>query len=124
VLARLADVICDTSFLVHVHSVRVRNMGTLDTEIGDISLVVPDVVVGELERLAPSSAGAARALEAARAGRTVGIGRGAIHADAAIVSHVRRNGGIVATMDRALKRAVREAGGSVMSVSRDRIVME
>lgn len=99
-------------------------MGTLDTEIGDVSLVVPDVVVAELERLAPSSAGAARALEAARAGRTISIGRGAAHADAEIVSHVRQNGGIVATMDRALKRAVKGAGGSVMSVSRDRIVME
>lgn len=116
--------ICDTSFLVHVHSVRVRNMGTLETEIGEISLVVPDAVVAELERLAPSSPGAARALEAARAGRTISIGHGAAHADAAIVSHVRRNGGIVATMDRALKRAVRGAGGSVMSVSRDRIVIE
>lgn len=116
--------ICDTSFLVHVHSVRVRNIGALETEIGDVSLVVPDVVVAELERLASSSPGAARALEAARSGRTIGIGRGAAHADAAIVSHVRRHGGIVATMDRALKRAVKGAGGSVMSVSRDRIVME
>jgi len=120
----LADVICDTSFLVHVNSVRVRNIGSLDTEIGDVSLVVPDVVLAELERLAPSSPGAARALGAARAGRTISIGRGAAHADAAIVAHVRRNGGIVATMDRALKRAVRRAGGSVMSVSRDRIVIE
>ena len=121
-LARLADVLCDTSFLVHIHSVRILNIDSLTEEIGDVSFVVPDAVVAELCRLRDSSHGAARALEAMASRRTVDLG-GDQYADAAIVGHVRRNGGIVATMDRALKRAVRNAGGSVMSVSGDRIVM-
>lgn len=37
--------------------------------------------------------------------------------------HVR-SGGIVATIDAGLKRMVREAGGSVLSLANDRVVLE
>ena len=118
----LAEVICDTSFLVHIHSVRILNMDSLGDEIGDVSFVVPDVVIAELRRLSAESADAARALDAVASWPTLAMGGGA-YADSAIIAHVRRNGGIVATMDRRLKRSVRDAGGSTMSVSGDRIVM-
>lgn len=122
-LAQLTDVICDTSFLIHLAEVRIHNLDSIDTEIGDVSFVVPDVVMGELRRLSESESGATRALDAALRYGSVKLGDD-MYADAAIVRHVRKNGGLVATLDRRLKRAVKDAGGSVISVSNDRIVLE
>jgi rRNA-processing protein FCF1 len=37
---------------------------------------------------------------------------------------VKENGGIVATIDIALKARIKKSGGSVLSVSSDKIVLE
>ena len=44
--------------------------------------------------------------------------------DDALVSHVKKNGGIIATIDIELKKRIREYGGSIMSVANDRIILE
>ncbi len=44
--------------------------------------------------------------------------------DDALVSYVKKNGGIVATIDIALKNRIKETGGSVLSIASDRIVLE
>ncbi|SMH72177.1 PIN domain-containing protein [Candidatus Nitrosotalea okcheonensis] len=41
-----------------------------------------------------------------------------------MVSYVKENGGIVATIDAKLKTRIKENGGSVLSVSSDKIVLE
>ncbi len=109
--------------MIHLAGARIHNIDSLDTEIGDITFVVPDIVLGELKRLSGSKTGLAGALESASKYRSVQLGTDK-YADAAIIRHVRKNGGMVATMDRRLKRAVKEAGGSVISVSRDCVVLE
>ena len=119
---------CDTSFLFHVASARIKNAGSLDAEIGSISFLVPGAVMRELEGLARDPRKAAAAEAAARyAGRLgrIGLPQGG-DADDSIVRHVAGSGGapLVATMDAALKRRVKEAGGSVVSVAGDRIVLE
>lgn len=120
---QLTDVICDTSFLIHYSNARIHNLDTLDTDIGEISFVVPDVVLGELRRLSESDANIVGVLESASKYSSVELGQDK-YADAAIVRYIRKNGGMVATMDRQLKRAVKDAGGSVISISADRIVLE
>lgn len=47
----MVDVICDTSFLIHLATKRIKNIDNLDVEIGSISFVVPDVVKNELTKL-------------------------------------------------------------------------
>jgi uncharacterized protein len=47
----LVEVVCDTSFLMILASKNVKNISNLDTEIGAIEFIVPDMVVSELERL-------------------------------------------------------------------------
>jgi len=47
----LVEVICDTSFLIHLATRRIKNIDNLDTEIGSISFVVPEVVKNELVKL-------------------------------------------------------------------------
>ncbi len=124
----LADVICDTSFLMHMATTRVRNIDSLGDEIGEVSFVVPRVVLVELDRILrrgdARSDDARRTVEFARGLRTVQMGAGAATADDAILSHASARGGIVATMDRGLKRRLRERGCSIMSFSNDRIVLE
>jgi uncharacterized protein len=44
--------------------------------------------------------------------------------DDALVYHVKKNGGIVATMDVELKRKIKENGGTILSLANDRIILE
>ncbi len=122
----MARVICDTSFLMHVANTRIKNEASLDTEIGRLDYVVPGVVVQELEHLAGGrkAAPAGHALEYARKLGGIRLAVCAGTADDVIVYHIARNGGMVATMDMGLKARVRKAGGSILSVANDRIVLE
>ena len=47
----MVEVVCDTSFLMILASKNVKNISSLDTEIGTIEFTVPDMVISELERL-------------------------------------------------------------------------
>ncbi|MFZ0183893.1 MAG: hypothetical protein WBV92_06150 [Nitrosotalea sp.] len=44
--------------------------------------------------------------------------------DDALVSFVKEHGGIIATLDAELKMRIKKNGGSVLSVSSDKIVLE
>ena len=46
------------------------------------------------------------------------------YADDAITEHVKKHGGMVATIDKELKNKIKNSGGSVMSFSNDKIVLE
>ena len=47
----MVEVVCDTSFLMILASRNVKNISNLDTEIGAIEFIVPDMVTSELERI-------------------------------------------------------------------------
>ena len=47
----MVEVICDTNFLIHLATRRIKNIDNLDVEIGQISFVVPEVVKNELNKL-------------------------------------------------------------------------
>ena len=47
----MVEVICDTNFLIHLATKRIKNISNIDTEIGQIQFVVPEVVQKELENL-------------------------------------------------------------------------
>jgi rRNA-processing protein FCF1 len=47
----VVEIICDSSFLIILASRRIKNMPNIETEIGAIEYVVPDLVVKELERI-------------------------------------------------------------------------
>ena len=113
--------------MIHLAAGRIKNLANLDTEIGQITFVVPEAVTSELLRLLqnPGKRDAARAaLEySKRLGTLDGVG--GTFADGAILEYVRgRGGGIVATLDRELKSRVKACGGSVVSLASDRIVLE
>ena len=51
----MVKVICDTSFLMILASTNVKNISNLDTEIGTIEFMVPDMVIEELEKISEST---------------------------------------------------------------------
>jgi rRNA-processing protein FCF1 len=47
----VVEIICDSSFLIVLASQRIKNISSIETEIGSLEYVVPDMVVKELESL-------------------------------------------------------------------------
>jgi len=121
----LVEVICDTSFLIHLSTRKIKNLDSVNTEIGQIQFVVPSVVLNELEKLSKTQdkkQDAITTLEFAQNLKTIEMS--GKFADQAIIDHVRNHGGITATMDKELKNKIKSLNGSVMSFSNDKIVLE
>ena len=121
----MVEVICDTSFLIHLSTHKIKNIDSVNTEIGQIQFVVPSPVLNELKKLSKTQKkkqDAITTLEFARNLKTTQMS--GKFADQAIIDHVRNHGGITATMDKELKNKIKSLGGSVMSFSNDKIVLE
>jgi len=121
----LVEVICDTSFLIHLSTRKIKNLDSVNTEIGQIQFVVPSVVLNELEKLSKTQdkkQDAITTLEFAQNLKTIEMS--GKFADQAIIDHVRNHGGITATMDKELKNKIKSLNGSIISFSNDKIVLE
>jgi len=121
----LVEVICDTSFLIHLATRKIKNIDSVNTEIGQIQFVVPSVVLNEMQNLSKTQKkkqDATTTLEFARNLKTIEIS--GKFADQAIIDHVRNHGGMIATMDKELKNKIKSLNGSVISFSNDKIILE
>ena len=121
----MVEVICDTSFLIHLSTRKIKNLDSVNTEIGQIQFVVPFVVLSELEKLSKTQEkkqDATTTLVFAQNLKTIEIS--GKFTDQAIIEHVRKHGGITATMAKELKNKIKKLGGSVMLFSNDKIVLE
>ncbi len=121
----MVEVICDTSFLIHLSTRKIKNLDSVNTEIGQIQFVVPSAVLNELEKLSKTQdkkQDAITTLEFAQNLKTIEMS--GKFADQAIINHVRNHGGITATMDKELKNKIKSLNGSVISFSNDKIVLE
>lgn len=121
----MVEVVCDTSFLIHIATKKIKNISNLETEIGSIQFVVPDIVVQELEKLYKNDKKKQlilSTLEFIKNLKTIKIS--GTFVDESIISYTKKYGGIIATMDIHLKRKIKENGSSVISVSNDKIVLE
>ncbi len=121
----MVEVICDTSFLLHLATKRIKNISNLEVEIGQLKFVVPQVVIKELQKLTndPNKKQFVLAtLDFIKDFKTVSIN--GKFADESIINHVKEYGGIVGTLDKELKRNIKNLGGSILSFSNDRIVLE
>jgi len=121
----LVEVICDTSFLIHLATHKIKYLDSVYTEIGQIQFVVPSVVLNVLKKLSKTQKKiqvAVTALEFARSLKTTEMS--GKFADQAIIERVRKRGGIIATLDSKLKNKIKSLNGSVMSFSSDKIVLE
>ena len=121
----MVEVICDTSFLIHLATTRIKNISTFETEIGSIQFVIPDVVVNELQNLLQNEKkkqDISATLDYSQKLKKISIS--GKFADEALIDYVKQHGGIIGTMDKVLKDTVKKNGGSIISFSNDRIVLD
>ncbi len=121
----MVEVICDTSFLIHLATKRIKNISTIETEIGSLQFVVPEVVNTELQNLTKNEKKKQDALDTINYSQKLKkISISGQFADKSIIDHVKKHGGVVGTMDKELKEMIKKNGGSVISFSNDRIILE
>jgi len=121
----LVEVICDTSFLIHLATKRIKNIDRLDVEIGQITFVVPQVVKNELSELAKKpdkKQDVELTQDYIKNFKIVPIL--GTFADKELLDYVLKNRIIVATMDKDLKKQIKNNGSSVISFSNNKIILE
>jgi len=121
----LVEVICDTSFLIHLATKRIKNIDRLDVEIGQITFVVPQVVKNELSELAKKpdkKQDIELTQDYIKNFKIVPIL--GTFADKELLDYVLKNRIIVATMDKDLKKQIKNNGSSVISFSNNKIILE
>ncbi len=121
----MVEVICDTSFLIHLATNRIKNLDNLDVEIGQINFVVPQVVKNELfelEKNPEKKQDIQSTLNYIKNFKIIPI-LGSF-ADKELLDYVSKNRVIVATMDKELKKKIKSNGSSIVSFSNNKIVLE
>lgn len=121
----MVEVICDTSFLIHLATKKIKNIDRLDVEIGQITFVVPQVVKNELTELAKKpdkKQDVELTQEYIKNFKIIPIS--GTFADKELLDYVLKNRIIVATMDKDLKKQIKNNGSSIMSFSNNKIILE
>ena len=121
----MVNVISDTSFLIHFATHRIKNIDSIETDIGHLSFIVPLIVKKELEHLTvdpDKKIISEQTLDFIKNFKTNEIDGN--DADSAILDYIKENRCIVATMDKELKNKIKQLGGSILSVHNDKIVLE
>ena len=121
----MVEVICDTNFLIHLATRRIKNIDNLDMEIGSISFIVPEVVRNELiklQEIPEKNQEIIITLNFIKKFKTISIN--GTYADQELINHVKNNRSIIGTMDRELKNKIKKLGSSILSIHNDKIVLE
>lgn len=121
----LVEVICDTNFLIHLATRRIKNIDNLDVEIGQVIFVVPQVVQNELSGLIKNpkkQQDISQTLNFIKNFKVLPINGN--FADKELIDYVKKNGSIIATMDKELKKQIKKHGGTIMSLSNNKIILE
>ena len=121
----MVNVISDTSFLIHLATHRIKNIDSIETDIGPLSFIVPRIVKKELEHL--SADPEKKIISEQTLGFIKNFKTNEIDgndADSAILDHIKENRCIVATMDKELKNKIKQLGSSILSIHNDKIVLE
>ena len=122
------QVLCDTSFLMVLVSKPLKRVAKIESELGRLDFLVPDIVEVELERLA-QKAGPKRsrlaktALELARAKFNRIPVAPAKHVDDSIVDYAMTHKCAVATIDTNLRRRLILNQVLVLSLSNDNLII-
>ena len=121
----MVNVISDTSFLIHLATNRIKNIDSIETEIGSLSFIVPKIVKKELEHLARDPNKkiiSEQTLDFIKNFKINDIDGS--NADTAILNFIKENRSIVATVDRDLKNKIKQSGSSILSIHNDKIILE
>lgn len=122
------QVLCDTSFLIILVSKPIKRLAKIESQLGRLDFLVPDIVQRELERLS-QNAGPKRsrlaktALELARTKfNTVAVAP-AKHVDDSIIEYAMAQRCAVATIDTNLRRRLIANQILVLSLRKDNLII-
>ena len=121
----MVEVLCDTNFLIHLATKRIKNIDNLDVEIGSISFVVPEVVKNELiklQEIPEKNQEIIVTLNFIKKFKIISINGD--YADQELINYVKNNRSIIGTMDRDLKNKIKKLGSSILSIHNDKIILE
>jgi rRNA-processing protein FCF1 len=121
----LVEVICDTNFLIHLATRRIKNIDNLDMEIGSISFIVPEVVKNELiklQQIPEKNQEITQTLNFIKKLKIIQINGN--YADEELIKYVKNNRSIIGTMDKALKNKIKKLDSSILSIHNDKIILE
>ena len=121
----MVEVLCDTNFLIHLATKRIKNIDNLDIEIGSISFIVPEVVKNELiklQEIPEKNQEIIVTLNFIKKFKIISINGD--YADQELINYVKNNRSIIGTMDRKLKNKIRKLGSSILSIHNDKIILE
>jgi uncharacterized protein len=122
------EILCDTSFLMVLVSKPIKQVAKVESHLGRLDFLVPDIVEGELGRLAEKagpkrSTLAKTALVLAKAKfKTVAVTK-ARHVDDSIIEYAVKHKCAVATIDTNLRRRLIANEVLVLTLSRDRLIV-
>jgi len=121
----LVEVICDTNFLIHLATKRIKNIDNLDVEIGSISFIIPEVVKNELvklQQIPEKNQEITVTLNFIKKFKTIPICGN--YADQELINYVKHNRSIIGTMDKELKNKIKQLGSSILSIHNNKIILE
>ena len=121
----MVEVICDTNFLIHLATRRIKNIDNLDIEIGSISFIVPEVVKNELTKLQQipeKNQEITQTLNFIKKFKIIPIN--GVYADQELINYVKNNRSIIGTMDKDLKNKIKKFDSSILSIHNDKIILE
>jgi rRNA-processing protein FCF1 len=121
-------VLCDTSFLIVLVSKPVKRLAKIESQLGRLDFLVPDIVQGELERLSqiagPKRSRLAKtALELARTKFNTVAVAAAKHVDDSIIEYAMAQKCAVATIDTNLRRRLIANQVLVLSLRKDNLII-
>jgi rRNA-processing protein FCF1 len=122
------QVLCDTSFLIVLVSKPLKRLAKIESQLGRVDFLVPDIVQGELERLA-QNAGPKRsrlaktALEVVRAKFNIVAAPPSRHVDDSIIEYAMAQRCAVATIDTNLRRRLIANQVLVISLHKDNLII-
>ena len=122
------EILCDTSFLMVLVSKPIKHVTKVESQLGRLDFLVPDVAEVELLRLAekagPKRSTLARtALELAKAKFKKVTVTKARNVDDSIIEYAIRHKCAVATIDTNLRRRLIANEVLVLTLSRDRLIV-
>ena len=121
----MVKVICDTNFLIHLATKRIKNFDKIVCDLGSIQFLVPNVAYRELKKLQKISNkqnDVKITLEYIKKFERIQID--GTYADEEILKFVENNPSFIATMDKELKKKVKASGSNIISFHNNNLILE
>ena len=121
----MVEIICDTNFLIHLATKRIKNLDSVELDMGSLTFLVPNVVYSELEKLQNSmnkKEDIRKTLDFIKKFKRIPI-NGA-YADKEILDFVKSKKSFVGTMDKNLKKKIKASGSNIISLHNDNLILE